>query len=91
MHIMMRNVMNLRLTSCLDIVNSPLMRRLLHFTVMRHLCWKILASLCHSGDDVVVFNVVRVVSLDVGGEPVKRALDGLFGRRVHHPGVLEDC
>ena len=35
-------------------------------------------------DDVVVLEVVGIVSLDVGGEAIKGALKGFLGARVHH-------
>jgi peptide deformylase len=37
--------------------------------------------------DVVELDVVGVVGLDVGGETVEGALDGLLGRAVHHAGL----
>jgi hypothetical protein len=43
-----------------------------------------LATLGDSADDIVKFDVVGVVGLDVGGEAVEGALDGFFGGGVHH-------
>jgi hypothetical protein len=37
--------------------------------------------------DVVELDVVSVVGLDVGGETVEGALDGLLGGAVHHAGL----
>ena len=47
-----------------------------------------LTALGDAADDVVVFDVVRVVSLNIGGKPVKRALESFLGGRVHHARVL---
>lgn len=46
-----------------------------------------LATLGDPGDNSVKLDVVWVVGLDVGGKPVKRALDSLLRRRVHHAGL----
>jgi hypothetical protein len=43
-----------------------------------------LTALGDSADDIVVFDVVGVVGLDIGGEAVEGALDGFFGGGVHH-------
>ena len=37
--------------------------------------------------DVIELDVVGVVGLDVGGETVESALDGLLGGAVHHAGL----
>lgn len=39
-----------------------------------------LATLGDSGDNGVVLDVIRVIGLDVGGQTVECALDGLLGR-----------
>lgn len=38
--------------------------------------------------DVVELDVVGVVGLDIGGEAVEGALDGLLGGAVHHAGLI---
>ena len=37
--------------------------------------------------DVIELDVVGVVGLDIGGETVQGALDGLLGGAVHHAGL----
>jgi hypothetical protein len=46
-----------------------------------------LAALRNPRDDVVVFNVVGIVGLDVSSEAVEGTLDGFFRGRVHHAGL----
>ena len=46
-----------------------------------------LAALRNSRDDVVIFNVVGIVGLDVSSEAVEGTLDGFFRGRVHHAGL----
>lgn len=47
-----------------------------------------LAALGDSRDNIVVLDVVGVVSLDISGETVERALDGFLGGGVHHAGLF---
>ena len=46
-----------------------------------------LSALGHARLDVIELDVVGVVGLDVGGETVESALDGLLGGAVHHAGL----
>lgn len=46
-----------------------------------------LAALRNPRDDIVVFNVVGIVGLDVSSEAVEGTLDGFFRGRVHHAGL----
>ena len=46
-----------------------------------------LSALGDAGLDVVELDVVSVVGLDIGGETVEGALDGLLGGAVHHAGL----
>lgn len=46
-----------------------------------------LAALRNPRDDVVEFNVVGIVGLDVSSEAVEGTLDGFFRGRVHHAGL----
>jgi hypothetical protein len=43
-----------------------------------------LTALGDSADNVVVFDVVCVVGLDIDGEAVEGTLNGIFGGGVHH-------
>jgi hypothetical protein len=40
-----------------------------------------------SANDAVELDIVGVVGLDVGCKAVESALDGFFGRGVHHAGL----
>lgn len=46
-----------------------------------------LSALGDTGLDAVELDVVSVVGLDIGGETVEGALDGLLGGAVHHTGL----
>src|SRR4051812_47353739 len=46
-----------------------------------------LATLGNTALDVVPFDIIGVVGLDVGGETVQSALDRFLGGRVHHAGL----
>lgn len=46
-----------------------------------------LSALGDSANDALVFDVVGVVGLNVGGQTVESALDGFLRGRVHHAGL----
>jgi len=47
-----------------------------------------LAALGDTALDVLEFNIVGVIGLNVSSKAVQGALDGLLGGRVHHAGLF---
>lgn len=48
-----------------------------------------LATLGNTALDVVELNVIGVIGLDVSGETVQSALNGVLGGGVHHAGLVD--
>jgi hypothetical protein len=61
------------------------------YVLIKNVPWCVMSNLCQSladlGEDRLVFDVVFVVCLEFSGDTVQSALQGIFGRGVHHLGL----